>query len=219
VIDDGVLPISNGLFATGSPYYSNTSFPAYNPTEAKKLIKEAEATEGNPISFTLGTTTGPAALRAQEYIQQAMQEVGFKVTNTIVEQNDLINNALAGKFEALEWRQFGAVDPDLNYIFWSSTTVSTGPLSINMAHNADPQIEAALLQGRSSTNPAVRAKAYKTVNQRLAIDVPYIWTDRAVWAVVSKPSVQNWNSPTASDGSAAFGVIGGSVWPTQIWKT
>jgi ABC-type transport system substrate-binding protein len=217
VIDDNVLPLSNGLFAKGSPYYSTTPFPGYNPSEAKRLIHQAEATEGNPISITLGTTTSPAATRAQQYIQQAWQSVGFKVTNTTVLQNDLINDALAGKFEALEWRQFGAVDPDLNYIFWSTTTVSSGPLSINMAHSADPQVETALLQGRSSTDPSVRAKAYKQVNKRLALDVPYIWTDRAVWAVVSKPSVQNWNNPTVPDGSKAFGVIGGSVWPTQIW--
>ena len=216
-IDLGILPLSNGLFVPGSPYYSKTPFPSYNPTEAKKLVKAAEAKEGNPVSFTLGTTNSPAAIRAQEYVQQAMQEVGFKVTPTIVEQDDLINDALAGKFEALGWRQFGAVDPDLNYIFWSTTTVSSGPLSINMAHNADPKIETALLLGRSSTNPAVRKKAYETVNTRLAIDVPYIWTDRAVWAVVSTPQVQNWNNPTVPDGSKAFGVIGGSVWPTQIW--
>jgi ABC-type transport system substrate-binding protein len=217
VIDQGVLAESQGLFAAGSPYFSSTSFPKYDPSGAKRLIKAAEAVDGNPIEVTLGTTTGPAALRAQEYVQQAWQTVGFKVTNTIVLQNEIINNALAGKFEALLWRQFGAVDPDLNYIFWSTTTVSTGPLSINMAHNADPKIEAALLQGRSSTDPTVRAKAYKAVNQRMALDVPYIWTDRAVWAVVSKPNVQNWNNPTVPDGSKAFGVIGGSVWPTQIW--
>jgi peptide/nickel transport system substrate-binding protein len=216
-IDLGILPVSNGLFVPGSPYYSTTSFPKYNTSDAVKLIKAAEKTHGGPISFTLGTTNSPAAIRGQEYIQQAMQKVGFKVTNTIVEQNNLINDALAGKFEALGWRQFGAVDPDLNYIFWSTTTVSSGPLSINMAHNADPKIEQALLLGRSSTVPSVRAKAYKTVNQRLALDVPYIWTDRAVWAVVSTPSVQNWNNVTAPGGKAAFGVIGGSVWPTQIW--
>ena len=50
------------------------------------------------------------------------------VKNNIVEQNDLINNALAGTYEALEWRQFGAVDPDLNYIFWSTTTILSSTL-------------------------------------------------------------------------------------------
>jgi ABC-type transport system substrate-binding protein len=218
VIDENVLPVSNGLFVPGSPYYSKTSFPKYNPTEAAKLVKAAKKAGGeSAVSFTLGTTTGPAATRAQEYYQQAFQSVGFKVKNTTVLQNNLINDALAGKYEALLWRQFGAVDPDLNYIFWSSTTVSSGSLSINMARNADPKIEFALLLGRGSTDPKTRAKAYKTVNQRLALDLPYIWSDRAVWAVISAPKVQNWNNPTTPAGAPAFGMIGGQVWPTQIW--
>ncbi|MGP0032887.1 MAG: ABC transporter substrate-binding protein [Acidimicrobiales bacterium] len=217
VIDLGVLQVSNGLFTPGSPYYSPTSYPKYNPTEAKKLVSQVAKSTGEPVSFTFGSTPGPAALRSQEYLQQAWEDVGFKVTNTIVQQNDLINNALAGKYQALAWRQFGAVDPDLNYIFWSTTTVSSGALSINMARNSDPKIEAALLLGRSSVEPDERAAAYKTVNRRLAVDLPYLWTDRAVWAVVSTPSVENFNNPKTPAGAPAFGMIGGSVWPTQIW--
>ena len=62
-----------------------------------------------------------------------------------------------------------------------------------------------------------KAKAHKTVNKRLAVDLPYLWTDRAVWAVVGKPNVQNFNNPTSPAGQNAFGLIGGSIWPTQIW--
>ncbi len=217
VIDEGVLPVSDGLFTPGSPYYSSTPFPSYNPSQAAKLVKQAKRQTGGSISFTLGTTNSPAAIRAQEYVQQAWQAVGMQVKNTIVEQNEIINNALAGKYEALTWRQFGAVDPDLNYIFWSTTTVSSGALSINMARNADPTIETALLAGRSSTEPSVRAAAYKTVNKRLGLDIPYVWTDRAVWAVIGSPSVQNFNNPTSPQGQPVYGMIGGSVWPTQIW--
>jgi ABC-type transport system substrate-binding protein len=217
VIDDNVLPVSDGLFVPGSTYYSVTPYPSYNPTQARSLVKAAEKQTGGPISFSFGTTNSPAAIRAQEYIQQAWQAVGFQVKNTIVEQNDTINNALAGKYQALTWRQFGAVDPDLNYIFWSTTTVSSGALSINMARNADPTIEAALLSGRASQDEGVRKKAYQTVNKRLSLDLPYLWTDRAVWAVIGAPNVQNFNNPTAPSGQAAFGMIGGSVWPTQIW--
>jgi peptide/nickel transport system substrate-binding protein len=216
-IDDNVLPVSDGLFTPGSPYYSKTAYPAYNPTEAKKLVKQVEKSTGKPVTFTFGSTNGPAAEREQQYLQQAWQEVGFVVKGTIVEQDDLINNALAGTFEALEWRQFGAVDPDLNYIFWSTTTILSSSLSINMARNQDPQLQAALTLGRQSTDPAVRAKAYQTVNKRFAIDLPYLWTDRAVWSVESTLKVQNWNNPTTPSGAAAYGMIGGSIWPTQIW--
>jgi peptide/nickel transport system substrate-binding protein len=218
-IDQNVQPVSNGLFTPGSPYYSKTAYPSYNPTEAKKLVKQVEKQTGKPVSFTFGATNGPAAEREQQYLQQAWQDVGFVVKGDIVEQNDLINNALAGTFEALEWRQFSAVDPDLNYIFWSNTTILSTSLSINMARNVDPQLQAALQLGRSSTDPAVRAKAYQTVNKRMAVDLPYLWLDRTVWSVESSLKVQNWNNPTTPSGAAAYGMIGGSIWPTQIWLT
>ena len=218
VIDQNVLPVSNGLFVAGSPYYTPTSYPAYNPTEAKSLVQQAARQTGGPISFTFGSTNAPAAIRSAEYLQQAWQAVGFQVKTTIVEQNQTINNALGGAYQALGWRQFGAVDPDLNYIFWSTTTVaSPGALSINMARNADPTIEQALLAGRASTQPSVRAAAYKSVNKRLGVDLPYLWLDRAVWAVVGAPKVQNFNNPTTPQGQSAYGMIGGSIWPTQIW--
>ena len=217
VIDEGVLPVSNGLFVPGSPYFSTTSYPKYNPSNAKKLVSAAAKANGGPISFSYGSTNSPAALRAAQYLEQAWKAVGFQVSTNIVQQNDTINNALAGKYQALGWRQFGAVDPDLNYIFWSTTTVSSGALSINMARNSDPTIETALLAGRANSEKTVREAAYKTVNKRLAIDLPYLWTDRAVWAVIGNPTVQNFNNPTTPQGQSAFGMIGGSIWPTQIW--
>ena len=63
----------------------------------------------------------------------------------------------------------------------------------------------------------MRAQAYQTVNKRLAIDLPYLWLDRSVWSVESTLKVQNWNNPTTPTGAPAFGMIAGSIWPTQIW--
>ena len=217
VIDEGVLAVSNGLFVPGSPYYTPTAYPAYNPHQAAKLVSNAAKANGRPITFSYGSTNSPAALRAAQYLEQAWKAVGFQISTNIVQQNQTINNALAGKFQALGWRQFGAPDPDLNYIFWSTTTASTGALSINMARNIDPKVEAALLSGRQSTEKSVREAAYSTVNKRLAIDLPYLWTDRAVWAVIGNPTVQNFNNPTSPQGQPAFGMIGGSIWPTQVW--
>ena len=101
--------------------------------------------------------------------------------------------------------------------YTGTTTVSAGSLSINMARNVDPTLQAALQQGRATTDPALRAKAYQTVNKRMALDLPYLWLDRAVWSVESTLKVQNWNNPTTPSGSKAYGMIGGSIWPTQIW--
>ena len=175
VINDNVQPISTGLFTPGSPYFSSDPVPGLQPVGGAGAGQAGGEADGRADQLLLGITNSPSAIRAQEYIQQAWQAVGFKVQNTIVEQNDDINDALVGQYQALGWRQFGAVDPDLNYIFWSATTVGgEGDLSINMARNADPKIQAALLSGRSSTDPDVRATAYQTVNKRLALDLPYL---------------------------------------------
>ncbi len=87
VIDEGVLPVSNGLFVTGSPYYSSTSYPAYNPSRAKRLVQAAaRANGGRSPSPTVRPTRRPRCGR-QQYLQQAWQAVGFKVSTNIVEQN------------------------------------------------------------------------------------------------------------------------------------
>src|ERR1700728_5002094 len=52
VIDEGVLPVSNGLFVSGSQYYSKTPYPAYNPSEASNLVKAAAKTNGGRVSFS-----------------------------------------------------------------------------------------------------------------------------------------------------------------------
>ncbi|HVB92008.1 MAG TPA: ABC transporter substrate-binding protein [Acidimicrobiales bacterium] len=216
VVDINQEKVANGLFAPGTPNYSNTAYPKFNQGAAKHLVAQVARSTGAPVAFTLGGTTGPGSIRQQEYLQQAFQAVGFKVTNQTVLQNDIINTALAGKYQALAWRQFVNVDPDLNYVFWSTTTVSSG-IPLNFARNSDPKIEAALQLGRTSTNRSVRRKAYQTVNQRMGIDLPYLWLDQGVWSFIGLPNVQNFNNPTTPGGGAALGQIGGSIWPTQIW--
>ena len=66
------------------------------------------------------------------------------------------------------------MDPDLNYVWWSTQTVAP-PLSLNMARNSDPRIQTALTAGRSTTEKADRIKAYQQVNQYLAQDLPYLF--------------------------------------------
>ena len=215
VIDKSVNPPTNGLFVPGSPYYSNPHYPSYDPSGAKKLLSQV----GHQVSFTFGTTPDPSAVQSATYLQNQLEAVGFKVSIAQFEQNELINNALEGKFQAYGWRQFSAANPDMNYIFWSTTTYSADNISINMARNNDPQVEAALQQGRTTTNAQTRIAAYQTVNERFAVDLPYIWNDRAVWALIANSKVQNFANPTAPSGAKSMPFFGGSAWPTQIWKT
>jgi peptide/nickel transport system substrate-binding protein len=194
-----------------------SSYPAYNPSQATSLVNQLKS-EGKPVNFTLGTTPDAASVRAVTYIQSALQTVGINanIGSQQVQQAELINDALAGKFDALLWRQFAAVDPDLNYVFWSPTEI-LGSLAIDMTRNNDPLVEAALQQGRRNATASVRNQAYQKVAERFGADIPYVWLDRAVWAIATQANVQNFVSLTLPAGGAALGFNQGTIWPTQIW--
>jgi ABC-type transport system substrate-binding protein len=223
VVDKGVNTPTNQPFVTGTAYYvADAGYPAYNPSKAKALIAEVQSETGKPVSFTLQSTNSAYSVQVVQFLQNQLEAVGMQVTLTQVQQADQINNALAGSFQATSWRQFAAVDPDLNYLWWSPTEIfGTGPTAIatNFARNADSQIEILLQEGRTSTNPATRAQAYQAIAKRINQDIPYIWQDRATWAVVAGSSVQNWNNPTTPEGAKAYGMIVGTIWTPQIWKS
>jgi peptide/nickel transport system substrate-binding protein len=216
-IDEGVLPVSNGLFVPGSPYYSKTAYPNYNPSRGQEAGQAGGEEHGQAGVLHLAPPTRRPPSRAG-VPQQAMQEGRLQGEEQYRRAERPHQHALAGTFEALGWRQFGAVDPDLNYIFWSTTTVSSGTLSINMARNADPKIEAALQLGRTSTD-AGRARQGLPDGQQAPGHRPALPVARpgrlggrehAVGAELEQPD-------GAQRVRRAFGMIGGSIWPTQIW--
>jgi peptide/nickel transport system substrate-binding protein len=216
VIDKGIDAPMNGLFLPGSEYYSKTAYPSYNPSGAANLVKQVQQQTGSSVSFSLNSTSDPETLQAAQFLQQAFQQAGMKVNINIIAQSTIINDALAGTYQATLWRQFGAVDPDLNYVWWSTQTTSP-PLALNMARNSDTRIQSALLAGRTTSDQADRIKAYQQVNEYLAQDVPYLWLARDTWAVIANPKVQNFANPTTLQNSKAVGFDEGVLWPTQIW--
>jgi peptide/nickel transport system substrate-binding protein len=216
VINKGVNSPMHGLFIPGSPYYTKTPYPSYDPAGASTLIRKVVQQTGKPVTFNLNSLSDPETLAAAQFLQQAFQAAGMHVNINIIAQATIINNALAGSYQATLWRQFGAVDPDLNYVWWT-TQLASGPLALNMARNVDPRVQSALVAGRTTSNKADRIVNYQDINKYLAQDIPYLWLARDTWAVIANPKVQNFANPTTLQGSKAVAFDEGVLWPTQIW--
>ncbi len=215
VINKGIDAPMHGLFIPGSQYYTSTSYPTYDPSGAAKLVSQIKK-QGGTVAFNLNATSNSDVQRAAQFLQQAFQQAGMSVTINTIAQSTLINDALAGTYQATLWRQFGAVDPDLNYVWWT-TQLASGPLALNMARNVDTRIQTALVAGRTTGVKSARIKEYQKINQYLAEDMPYMWLGRDTWAVVANPKVQNFANPTTPNGSKAVAFDEGVLWPTQIW--
>jgi peptide/nickel transport system substrate-binding protein len=213
----GLVQISNSPFPKGSQFYANTAYPAYDTAGAKKLVAAYRKEHGKP-TIELVTVPDPRLARVIQVLQQMWQQVGFTINLKTIQQAELISNAITGKFQAYTFEQFAAGDPDLNYVWWSTTTVSpVGGIALNFARNSDPKIEAALQTGRSNSNTAARAKAYQTVGKRLGVDLPYLWLGATVWSEVGDQRIQNFANPKLPDGSPGKPFDNGVFSPTYIW--
>ncbi|HEX3461619.1 MAG TPA: ABC transporter substrate-binding protein [Acidimicrobiales bacterium] len=217
IFGGGLAKLSNGLFPKGSKYYSSTAYPTFDLPGAKALVAAYKAQHGT-AALTLTGTTDPRVSKATQVLQQMWNQAGFDITIKAIEQAALITDAITGTYQALTFEQFAVPDPDLNYVWWSSTTVAApGQISLNFARNSDPLIEQALQIGRTNPDPAARIKAYQTVNERICIDLPYIWLGQTVWSEVGDTRVQNFANPVLPDGSPGYPFQNGFFFPTQIW--
>ncbi len=200
VIDKGVNTPMNGLFIPGSPYYTKTAYPSYDPAGAATLVKKVAQETGKPVSFSLASTSDPETLRAAQFLQQAFQTAGMQVNINIIAQ--------ATHHQQRVWpaptrprcgASSAAVDPDLNYV-WLTTQLASGSLALNMARNVDPRIQAALLAGRTTNDKAARAKRTSRSTSTWPQDIPYLWLARDTWAVIANPKVQNFANPMTLSG-------------------
>ena len=217
VFGDGTVQRVNGMFLPDSPYYSTTGYPAPDPAGATALIRRYTALHGPPV-VQLSTTPDPRITQLVQVIQEMWTRVGVQSTITIVQQADGIVDLLQGNFQAVPSAQFGAVDPGLNYPWLSTTTVEPiGTVGLNFARNSDPAIESALLTGRSTLDHATRVAAYRTVNERLAVDLPYLWIGRDVFPFASSTRVQGIAHRTLPNGTAGYAYDEGVFFPAVLW--
>jgi ABC-type transport system substrate-binding protein len=208
---------ATGIFLPDSPYYSDTHYPTFDPSGATALVKAYKAQHGTP-TVNLMTIPDPLAIKEVQAVQQMWQQVGFDVTITEVEQATIIDDFVLGNFHAVTSYQFGAVNPDLNYVWWSTTTISpVGQIGLNFTRMDDPLLEAAMLTGRHSTDDATRISAYQTVNERLAKNLNYLWIEQYYFSEVADQRVQGFDHWTFPDGTPGYGFDEGIFVPTQTW--
>jgi ABC-type transport system substrate-binding protein len=208
---------ATGLFLPGSPYFSDTNYPTFDSAGATSLVNTYKAQHGTP-KINLMTIPEPLEIKVVQTIQQMWEQVGFDVTVSEVEQATIIDDFVLGNFQAVTSYQFGAVNPDLNYVWWSTTTISPiGGIGLNFTRLDDPQIETAMLEGRHTTSQATRVTSYQTVNERLAKDLPYLWIEQYLFSEVANPRVQNFNNLTLPDGTAGYSFDEGTMFLSQTW--
>lgn len=220
----GILHLSNGPYTHGTPWYVDSGYPAYNPTDAKALVDAWKAKNGGKApSFTLDVTNTALSLQTAQFVQDMWGQVGFNLNIKQIEQSQYILTAIQGNYQVIGWRQFGEVDPDQDFTWWSSTDAAPiGKFALNFARNNDSKLDQDLITGRTSTVESDRIAAYQDISKQMGQDIPYIWVDESLWSLAFNKKVegvQEWMMPDGSPGAdnLTVGGLGGGTIFEHVW--
>jgi len=208
---------ADSVFQKDSVWYkAQPDYPAFDLEKAKALAQAYEKDKGQPITFQFGSTGDPLVLQAVQTLQAQWDQAGIKATIQTSEQATYITNAITGNYQANIWRQFGASDPDGNYIWWTSENAS-GALALNMARSKDAETDAALLKGRGTTDQATRKAAYDEVQARQTAVLPYIWLSHLRWTAAADNKLRGIQGTPLPDGGTSAALVGGVMSITGMW--
>jgi ABC-type transport system substrate-binding protein len=178
----------------------------------------AYAAEHGTPAIAISTSSDPRTVQLVQVVQQMWEAAGVDVSITVVQQADVIIDLLTGEFQAVPSAQFGAVNPDLDYPWLSTTTVEPiGTVGLNFARNDDPAIEQAFVTARSTLDHATRVQAYQAVDARLAVDLPYAWIGRDIFPFAAVDRVRGIGHLTLPGGRSGYAYNEGVFFPAHLW--
>jgi peptide/nickel transport system substrate-binding protein len=219
LVERSVQPFGEDNIAYVDP--EELDYPEYDPEKAQEFLDAWKQETGQDVlTFELKSTTDPGTIELARLLVTQIQESlgdGVQVTLDQVEQAQLINEALAGDFNAFLWRNHPGGDPGTQFVWWYSVTEAGAANFVNFGRIKDEEIDQLFDAGRGETDPAARAEAYQGITRRFAEQAYNLWGWYTLWAFAAAPDVHGLYPPTLPDGSEP--VIIASVEPVVgLWR-
>lgn len=181
----GLAKPTTGPFMFDSWAYNKDVRQApYDPSEAKRLLKEAGWTDvdgdgcveknGKIFEFTVLVNQGNAErIRCAELIQKYLKDVGIRMKIRVIEWSSMINEFInKRRFEAVLMGWSLSRDPDC-YDIWHSSKTREG--EFNFVGYKNDTVDKLLEEGRHTFDSAKRSAIYHKMHKLIYEDQPYLF--------------------------------------------
>ena len=197
---NGTAELADTLFSEASPFYSDTPLRSLDREKAQQLFNELAA-EGKPVSFTFTTAPTTENRTIGENIQAQLSSFdNVEVELRVIEVAEFAQLRQTHDFDAvISSAFFQDPEPRLSTIF-------SGSSPSNLPGIDDPELNEALLAGRTGTTEEERKAAYDTVQQRLIALTPFFFIARGAPSAIAGTNV---------GGLVQYGL--GSLLPEELW--
>jgi peptide/nickel transport system substrate-binding protein len=187
----GISVPAVGALAPGVAGYT-TDLPdwSYDPAKAKQLLSQAGLPDGFKTSLwtpNIDRFTKPATV-----IKQQLAAVGIQADIRVMDTAAFL--AAIAKGQAPLFILSRGQEPQPDRLFYTWFDSKSFPPGNNWAYFSDPQVDRALDQLRSSTDPAVRAADVKAVETAVNQAAVYVFIDHEKMIFAARSYVKGFQS-------------------------
>ncbi|NUU23129.1 MAG: ABC transporter substrate-binding protein [Streptomycetaceae bacterium] len=178
-IYEGAGTVARGIFSAASPLAnSQLTAPDNNPQEAARLFAKATANGSQPVTGTLIIPNTPATVRVGKYIETTLNAYpGVRISVEALDIPTFIYRSNVEKRFDVKVDSLWVDDPEPGLF-----GLLYGGNAGNCCFINDPEINDALIRGRTSSDTDVRREAYQQLQVALNRDMP-VWVYQEAVAV------------------------------------
>ena len=159
------------------------------------------------------------ATRYAEFMEDSWSDY-FKVEIDQVPQDEIINQVVVGVYQAVLWRHFGAVEPDLDVLWLSCESIRPPHFqigSLNFPNYCDEDRDTLMYEQRASADRQRRIDIWHQVQVMIRDAYTYIFLNHTNWVIATGNNVRNVCGQTAPDGTPLICNDQGRVQLHQVW--
>ncbi|MEZ4522432.1 MAG: ABC transporter substrate-binding protein [Thermomicrobiales bacterium] len=167
------LPMTNGLFPPGSPWYNEEleGHWTYDPEKAMSLLEEAGV---DPTEVTLDFTVATISVHSDtaQVVQQQLEQLGFTINYIQQDVPSLTERRTTGDYQMMQdGLSLNYPDPDYYSVYFAiGGTAHAAGIGYE-----NEELTEILERGRSETDPEVRKEIYLEFERALMEEAPWIF--------------------------------------------
>jgi ABC-type transport system substrate-binding protein len=209
--------ISRGIMSDTSPWFVDHTSPTRDLDRAKKQAEEYTKETGLPLTFHLSVSPGTTMERVASLWRGQLEQAGIDLTIDLVEQPTLSLAAAIGEFQAILQVGFDSPHPDFYEPLFYGIPAEQTAISSNSTRYINPLVTKAFTDARSTADVTRQVDDYGTIQEQIAIDLPYLFLVQVREVMVTSPKLRDVTSWSTGSGADGLGQDDATVSLAQLW--
>ena len=209
--------IARGMVSDTSPWFVDHSSSGRDVVRAKRLVEEYTEETGQPLTFRLLVAPGTTLERVASLWRGQLEEVGIDMSIELVDPQVLSLAAVLGQFQAILQVGFDSSHPDAYEPLFRGIPAQQSVVSGNTTRYISPLVTKSFLDARTTADVTRQVDDYGTIQEQIAIDIPYLFLVQVREVVVTTPKLRDVTNWSSGSGAGGLGQDDATVSLAQMW--